>query len=447
MLLQGSILGLSGAVLSFGASRALGQGSLFPRLAIPVVLGISLFYTESIEVRRWLASVPQLAKTLSFIPEFKRLEILSPLLGLLQITSTRTSAMAKLFPGAPGWYGWIGVSLAAGCAMWLAAHLLDRRRTRTQQEVVTLVFNPTILGREAFSDPVQLKRTGYGKTDTPVVLALIARVQQIWDNAVVTRELRSRLRGQWDRPVIWTSLGFALLFSIIFFHPALALYPTIFGGWLSFLLMGSMRNPLAVTAAGILGCWYLGLFIAAVSNAFVTTGAFFAETQKSTLGFLLSTPMTTRSIVLGKAAGILGPSMAILASMAAWTLALTVLFLPMVGPLALLGWLYAVLTALTFYLMVNAITFAISAMFPKLSMSGSAWVWVLIFWFGSGPLAWMWGLMSLALVAMGLQASSIWFAFITIGWLLIFVAYAMSISSIQSLRRRDLGFATSKRNN
>jgi len=329
----------------------------------------------------------------------------------------------------------------------LVAHLLDRRKSLVEQDAVTLVFNPTILGREVFSDPVQLKQSVLGKSDTPFVVALIARLQQLWDNAIVTRELRSRLRGQWDRPVLWLLLASALVFSLAFFHPQIAMIPTIFGGLLAFLLMGAMHDPVSMTAAGILGCWYLLLFIVAVGNSFVTTGAFFAETQKSTLGFMLATPMSTPSIVLGKAVGLLGSSLGILAAISAWTLLLTVLFLPFTGPLALLGWFYAVLSALTFYLMINGITFTISAMFPKLSMSGSAWVWILLFWFGSGPLVALYGVLSVAFVAMGLQGVSLWLAFIGIGWVLIVLSYVISVSSIHSMRRRDLTFATSKRNN
>jgi hypothetical protein len=312
---------------------------------------------------------------------------------------------------------------------------------------VTLVYNPTIFGTEVFSDPVQMKRAGITRTDTPLVTAAIALLQRYWDNGVATRELRSRLRGHWELPVVWTVLGFAVIASLILFHPGLAPWPIAFGGWVSFLLMGPARDAVSTTAAGILGCWYLGLFITAFGSAFSTTGAFYAETQKSTLGFLLSTPLSTRSIVLGKAFGLLGPSLGVLTALSAWTLALTICFLPLLGPAALLGWIYAVLTALTFYLAVNAITFSVSAMFPKLSMSGSAWIWVLIFWFVGLPLGGVYAAISAMLVVVGLRGAAVWLVFIAMAWIMISLAYSISVSSIHSLRRRDLGFASTKRNN
>jgi hypothetical protein len=400
-----------------------------------------------VDVRNWLASFPQAARVLSFVPHFRSLEIFSPLLGMLQASASKGGSVQQSLPAAPPWYAWALTGLALGGTLWLVGHLLGRRRVDTRDDVVTLVYNPTTLGREVFSDPIQQKAAGVGRTDTPFVLALIGRIQQLWDNAVLTRELRSRLRGQCERPVLWSALGFAIVFSLVFFHPGVALWPTIFGGWLAYVLMGTMPNALASTAAGILGCWYLALFVSAFLSAFTSTGAFYTETQKSTLGFLLSTPMSTRSIVMGKAFGILGPSLGILLAMSVWTFVLTILFLPMVGPLALIGWVYAVLSALTFYFMVNFITFAISAMFPKLSMSGSAWVWVLLFFFGSGPMLWMFGIMAWVFLAAGLQGASLWIAFLGVGWLLIVLSYVIAESSIQSMRRRDLTFATSARNN
>ncbi len=447
LFLQAWLIGLSGAVFSFGVSRFFGPLGYAFRFAIPAMIGIAVYYSESTEIQAWLTSFPRIAHSLAFIPHLRRLEIFSPFLGIVHSTATRTGSVSRLLPGSPTWPAWVATSLALGGALWLLAHLLGRRANAAESAAVTLVFNPTVLGREVFSDPVHLKREGVGRIDTPAAQALIARLQRIWDNAIVTRELRARLRGHWEANVLWTALCMAAAFSFVFFHPMLATWPVILGGWVAYALMGSMSSAITNTAAGILGCWYIVLFVMTLCSAFSTSGAFYSETQKSTLGFLLSTPMSTRSIVLGKALGILGPSICVLGSISAWTLLLTILFMPLVGPLALLGWFYAVLSALTFYLMVNSITFTISAMFPKLSMSGSAWVWMLLFWFGSGPLLWVYGMISLALVAAGLQGTSLWFAFIALGWVLIVLAYVISTSCIHSMRRRDLVFATSKRGN
>lgn len=447
MILHVGLIGFAGTVLGFGATRLFGQLAISLRIGIPVLISVGMFYSQSVDVRNWLASFPQAARVLSFVPHFRSLEIFSPLLGMLQAEASKGDSVQRSLPGAPPWYVWVFTGLALGGAMWLIGHLLGLRRDVPHREAVTLVFNPTTVGREVFSDPIQQKAAGVGRTDTPFVIALIRRIQHVWDNAVLTRELRSRLRGQCERPFLWSVLAFAVIFSLVFFHPGVALWPTIFGGWLAFVLMGSMPSSLASTAAGILGCWYLVLFVSAFLSAFTTTGAFYTETQKSTLGFLLATPMSTRSIVMGKVFGILGPSLGILLAISAWTLILTVGFLPMVGPLALVGWFYAVLSALTFYLMVNAITFAISAMFPKLSMSGSAWVWVLLFFFGSGPMLWIFAIIAAAFAVIGLQGASLWIAFIGVGWLLIVLSYVIADSSIQSMRRRDLTFATSARNN
>jgi hypothetical protein len=447
MFLHVCLIGFSGAVLSFGVTRLLGPFAIVLRVVIPVLIGIGVMYNHPAIGGYFLLAYPQVARALLFLLHLRALEIFSPFVGMLRASASQGSTLQQLMPEAPPWYAWVFTSLGLGCTMWIIGHLLSRRREEVRQDVVTLVFNPTTLGKEVFSDPIQQKQAGISRTDTPFVLGLIQRLQQFWDNAVLTRELRSRLRGQCERPVLLAVLGCAMMVSLVFFLPSIALWPTIMGGGLAWVLMGPMPNALAATAAGILGCWYLVLFVSAFLSAFTTTGAFYTETQKSTLGFLLATPMSTRSIVMGKAFGILGPSFGILLAICGWTFALTVLFLPLVGLLALVGWLYAVLSAITFYLTVNSITYAISAMFPKLSMSGSAWVWLLLFFFGWMPMLWIFGVIAVSFAVAGLHGASIWIAFVLVGWLLIVISYVIAESSIQSMRRRDLTFASSARNN
>jgi len=137
----------------------------------------------------------------------------------------------------------------------------------------------------------------------------------------------------------------------------------------------------------------------------------------------------------------------VMAGIAAWTLMLSILFLPMVGPAALAAWAFSVVNALTFYLLINGVTFAISAMFPKLSMSGAAWIWLLLIWFGSGPMIAAYVLISIVLMNLGLRGFSFWLTFVAGGWGLIVLAFTIAESSIHSMRRRDLSFASSMRNN
>jgi hypothetical protein len=447
LFMQVWLIGLSGSVLSFGVSRLFGAVGVVFRIVLPCLIGLGVFYCESFGVRNWVASFPQAGRALAFVPLLRKLEIFSPFLGMLHSVSSKMGTVQRLLPGAPSWDVWVCTSLGVGGTLWFAGHLLGLRKAASLQDRVTLVFNPTVLGREVFSDPDHLKKSGMNRNDTPFVALLIARLQRVWDNAVVIREMRSRLRGWCDRPVLFAALTFSTLVSLLLFHPAIATWPTVFGGGLAYLLMGPSHNPLSATAAGILGCWYLVLFVMAAGSSFSTMGAFYSETEKSTFGFLLSTPMNSRSIVLGKLFGVLAPSLVVLAALSIWTLMLTILFLPMVGPLAALGWFYAVLTALTWYLMTNSFTFAISALFPRLAMAGTRRVYLLILWLGSWPFGGLYFLVSAAFAAAGLHAASLWLAFIIVGWGLISVAYLISISSIQTMRRRDLIFATSKRNN
>ena len=193
LLIEITLIGISGAALSFGLSRLLGVSSLAVRVALLALILLGVFYSDSVDVRNWLASFPQIARTLAFVPHLRKLEILSPFLGILQAVSSRAGNVHRLLPGAPPWGAWVVTDLVLGGLLWLAGHLLGLRRVLAPHNAVTLVFNPTVLGREVFSDPVQLKQSGLGKTDTPVVLAMIARLQRYWDNAVMTRELRARL--------------------------------------------------------------------------------------------------------------------------------------------------------------------------------------------------------------------------------------------------------------
>jgi hypothetical protein len=72
---------------------------------------------------------------------------------------------------------------------------------------------------------------------------------------------------------------------------------------------------------------------------------------------------------------------------------------------------------------------------------------VLLFWFGGGPFAWVYAMVTFALMTTGLRGTSLWIAYIGIGWTLILLSYVVSESSIHSMRRRDLTFATTKRSN
>ena len=57
--------------------------------------------------------------------------------------------------------------------------------------------------------------------------------------------------------------------------------------------LGRLALRTLTPLVSILGLWYLAFLISAFCFAFSTSGVFYVETQKSTLGFLLATPMST----------------------------------------------------------------------------------------------------------------------------------------------------------
>lgn len=449
---QAWLIGVTGAFLSFGVTRLMGPANWLFRLGVPALFWIGGACVSAPDIRQWIAQLPQSIHLLDIISQLRHLELFSPFIGMTRLLGGSMGSLYATTPGqvlpAPAWWIWAALALGIGPACWLLGYLLIRRRADRQDDKVTLVFNPTRVGREVFNDPVQAKREGIGQVDTPFVRGLVAKVQSVWDNGVVTRELRTRLRGKLTNQALIAAGCIMAALTLACFHPNLQGFPQIFGGWLAALLMGPAAPGIPSVIAGILGVIYLALFISAFCCSFATNGAFNAETQKSTLGFLLATPLPTNSVVLGKMLGILGPSILFLGTLSGWALVITLLALPMLGPAALLAWGCAITIALSFYLMLNSIGMAVSAMFPTLTMNGIAWVWILIFFFGFfGPHLWITTLVSAILYAIGMRGAGIWLGIVGIDWLVILICYMVARSSIHSMRHRDMVFAANKRAN
>src|SRR5439155_21344820 len=169
-----------------------------------------------------------------------------------------------------------------------------------------IALDPTRVGDEVFFDPILAQRTENARLESPLALRLIEVVQRVSDNPVAVKELRARLRGKLHSQVV-RNLGvmFAILTVLLLALPAVA---QGFGIFLATILFGPALSRTAELSADVLACWYSGMLWTSVSVGLGILPLVFApEREKATLGFLLISPMRARSIVLGKAVGLLIP--------------------------------------------------------------------------------------------------------------------------------------------
>jgi hypothetical protein len=314
-------------------------------------------------------------------PESRPLMVLSPALGMLALGPPSALGLVRfgaapppglvaLFATPSPWWTW---PLACGAAGAIAAVWIPVRKTfRAAENVVTQVpaptavaVDPAAVGPEVYYDALFEKKDTDAKSETPAGLRLLNAATRLSDNAVAIKEMRARLRGRLSPALIrGSAFGFGIITILLLGSPRFTLG---LGGGLAQLLYGPLRGATAQTAASMLSIYYLLMAWFAVSAGLgIMPQAFAPEREKSTLGFLLMTPMRTRSIVAGKTLGLLcGASTSVLL-LAFATLALTLLFSPAIGPLVALSvWARAVTVALTLMASMGFLAVGIAALFPR----------------------------------------------------------------------------------
>jgi hypothetical protein len=323
-------------------------------------------------------------------PNLKLLTYLSPYMAFSNLGNHNLIGFDlrwALHSGFP-WQNWLLYSGFPGLALTLLVGLLvafgrsrahrnargerNERRFRAQtaeedrpaggNDIVML--DPTIVGKEAFLDVTVTHAAQQARTEAPLALAMIRACQTMYDNAVLTREIRTRLRGKLQNGALLRTflIYLAITVALIYGAPQIAIS---FGRPMANVLFPSLVGAQAPEC--VLALWYLALF---ATVPFVGAGllpaAFAAEYEKSTLGFTLTTPMSSWAIALGKAIGLLLTGSVGQVQLALWTLVLSVLLGAQFGLAhTLLVWALVVLNVAAVTMTIGLIALAVASLFPR----------------------------------------------------------------------------------
>jgi hypothetical protein len=209
------------------------------------------------------------------------------------------------------------------------------------------------------------------KPDTPVALRFIAWVQGWGDNALAVKEMRVLLRGRLSRGELAVMAGLLLLV------PAAAAYrqdiSAEFLAGAGTLLFGREVTGLPAIFGGLITVSSFLLALGGVIAGATVCGATLArEREKSTLGFVLLTPLGTREILWGKLLGTLAPTALSFAVVFLWMGLLAVLVATIARPVdLLLGMGFAVTMPLLLTVQAASSGLAFSTLFRRESDAGA----------------------------------------------------------------------------
>jgi hypothetical protein len=345
------LLGAAGAGLSYGTQR------LFPRsfLLGLVTPGAALFGPPAVRFLLYLSPTMGLLS-------FASLDFLRGVVPPGYVVPGLNDWIQKT-PPVYTWWGWLASGVFGGLLAGIA-HLLRRRAAAPSAPA--LLLDPTRFGTEVFFDGMMTERTAQTRKESPLATRLVTAIQRLSDNAVMVKEMRARLRGRLSALELRTTFVLFLLVTV-----GLLSVPGIsqnFGGFLSGIFFGNLTTQTAQTEAGTLGCWFVVMIYTGVSIGLnVAPNAFAPEREKATLGFVLLSPMRGMAIVAGKAAGLLASGGLTLGAMAFWSLGLSLVFSPTLGlKESLFAWSAILLTALTLAWTLAMLSLALAALLPKL---------------------------------------------------------------------------------
>jgi ABC-type Na+ efflux pump permease subunit len=320
-----------------------------------------------------------------------------------------------------------------------------------------VVVDPTKVGDEVFSDHIYEKKDTAAKIDTPLALRFISIVQRLTDNAVAIKELRARLRGKLEAKNLKMSAVIAVAVSI-----AMLMAPTItgaIGGGIGQAFYGPPVTPLSLTASGTLVLWYMGILYMSVMLGMMFMGTAFApETQKSTLGFLLLTPMKAASIVFGKAVGLLLSSGYTIGLLWLWTLVLSLAFSPTLGLASVLRvWGYVTATSFAVIMAVGACALAFAALTARSKKLAGCGVLALVLL----PQVFIQLFIQLSVrrrrggfrrrrplnLPFHLDGPRLWMIFIVVCLVVSLIGFAVAVFGVRRMRKGDIVFEGAKQDN
>jgi hypothetical protein len=400
---------------------------------------------------------------------FGPLAVFSPLLGLLRLANpnvilqtlmgvTPPAGLVAFLRSDVPWWAW---PLACGATAILAL-LWRRPAPHTALEPARsggeetpaldrVVIDSTLVGNEVYMDTVLDRSEKTAREETPAAARVIEVVRRFTDNAVAIKELRARLRGKLSPRTLRISAVFFAVASITLL--AVPAVSTGFGGGLGRLLFGVPANPAEQVAGSVLACWY---FIMLWLSLSVGTGilpyVFAPEREKSTLGFLLLTPMRASAIVTGKLLGMLLSSAWGLTLLTAGTLFMTVVVSPAIGIGAgLRAWAEVVVTCAAVVIAAAGFSIALAALFPRrISQVGCAALLNMVFMqvpiqiFVQASRPWRNGSTGLEFPMDGYV---VWAIFLLVCLAAFAIGLLLAIWGVKRMRKGDIAFEASKQEN
>ncbi len=245
------------------------------------------------------------------------LSALSPLTGILCLTphtqriASQAAQSLSIQAVVPSWSSY----LLWASGLTLLSALLRLRLPRSAAVRHSREADASASGEEPITKPEKEKR------DYPAALRLIAWIQKRTDNPVLIKEARVLFRGRLT-PVDMTLIG--LMLTLL---PGAAFYyadaSRFFLEGMAELFFGDSVFGYGTICGGLIASAML--LMAAVSpflGASVCGAAFGRERDRSTLGFVLVSPLTTAEILIGKLFGTLAPSLLTFVLLIAWSLLL-----------------------------------------------------------------------------------------------------------------------------
>ncbi len=435
-------IGLSGTLLSFGVSRLLGEGAAFLRSIVLLTAGVCGVLETSQDFIQWAASSRETKGLLPLIKEVQRIELFSPFAGMAHIFAPSWSKFNAFLPNSPPWSQWVlAASLTGLGATLLGCFALKRDKEIAGAGEKSVHLDTTLIGQEAFADPIVAKNDPTNKADTPIVIKLIALIQRVLDNGVLTKEIRTKLRGKWETGSVITTLLILALLTFACFNSYVSPMIGIFGGG---QFNSSVAN-LPATMQGVVNIWLFAAGMMSFAFAFSTINVFYIETQKSTLSFLLLTPMSNFSLFAGKFLGAIAPGAVALVMLYAWAFGLSLLFSPYLSVACQLVTFACIVNFAAVYVTINLALFTVATLFPRASFANAGWIWILTLYLMTAPLNWALNALGIKTAIMSLGPVGISLVAPLICLTICCFCILISLAGIARMRKKDFSEGVNKR--
>jgi ABC-type transport system involved in multi-copper enzyme maturation permease subunit len=281
---------------------------------------------------------------------------------------------------------------------------------------------------------------------------LISWLQSRWDNALAVKELRVLLRGHLGRDeqtvfsVVLVGFLLAALYradisSAVLEGPARLLFGSAVAGGGPIYSGG---GGVLVVFGGMAAVLLLIMTFAATASATAVCGtAFGRERDKSTLGFVLATPLSTRSILLGKFLGMLTPTLLAISLLAVWC---ALLCLPVAMELGtaqtLTGLFFGVVNCLLVVILGGSFGLALSTLLRREADSTSlAFLLLFLTLGGVGYLTFVWPQLLAGRTVATIQGQWIWLGYLALAdAILVTSALSFAHWRLSRARHGDIAF-------